>query len=53
MDNIAWRVSYLQDRKHLVTINPNAITCGVHQGSSLGPLLFYVVNEKAISVDPE
>ena len=46
--NLAWFESYLSNRKQYIEIGENSktdlkyVTCGVSQGSILGPLLFLV-----------
>ena len=54
---ISWFKSYLQNRSFLVNIgkeysNPGSLSCGVHQGSILGPIIFLLcVNDMARAVD--
>ena len=54
--SVQWFKSYLSDRQQLVDINgthssPSEITCGVPQGSILGPLLFLLyVNDMQAAV---
>ena len=50
-DMLKWFISYLKDRRQLVCSQTKPVTCGVPQGSLLGPRLFtYYINDLSDSI---